>query len=138
MERFFEWRRSRQARKQLITELGIEDILKQEFIGPEDKKATVARIERPQFAQLLRDKTPAEILSTIVHRGNTHAAYALYMEVGYGIWVKTSAIQLEFALGRTILTDLNELGYQHEPIESKTSWVPHSWSTYKRQEITIN
>ncbi|MDO8570228.1 MAG: hypothetical protein Q7R97_01425 [Candidatus Daviesbacteria bacterium] len=132
VERFFGTKKRRQER--LISELGISGELRKELIGPEYEDVVVVKVDNDQFIQLLHSRKPAEVLSNVVHRSDTHAAYDLYIGIGRGIKVKTGASQVDYSHERTLFNDLYEMGYKYKSIEPKTKIGQYGWGVYKMEE----
>lgn len=133
VERFLGIKRKRQQR--LISELGIDGELRKELVGPEYEDVAVAKVDNDQFLQILRSRKPAEVLSNVVHRSDTHVAYDLYIDIGQEVKVQTGVAQMDYSRERTLFNDLYEMGYRYKSIEPKTKMGQHNWGTYKIEEI---
>ena len=128
VEKFLGIKRRRQEK--LLAEAGISGNLRKELIGPEYEEAAVVKVDNDQFLQLLQSRKPAEILSNIVHRSDTHVAYDLYIDIGLGVKVKTGAAQIDYSRERTLFTDLHEMGYKYKIVEPKNEWGVRGWAVY--------
>lgn len=120
IDNFLGFKRGRQEK--LLDKLEVEGEPRREFVGSDYEQGLVVEVNNDKFLEILKNEKKDRISRHLINQSDTHQSYEFYIDIGEGLRLKTSATSFDYSHERTLLTDLYEMSFKYDPVESKDQW----------------